>query len=242
MGSRKIGILALGVLAWAVLCIPGYEDVVSYVWNAAKEPVVTLDAGHGGIDGGAESADGVAEKDINLSIARFLKDGLEAEGVRVVMTREDENGLYGDSQEGAIRTLKTRDMHERKRIIDETSADLTVSIHLNSFTEDPSVKGAQVFYPSSGGGSLTEDSKKAAEIIQKGLNEMINGEKPRTELGKDDVYLLQDVRSPIIIAECGFLSNPQDLEKLRTEQWQKTIADALGKGICKFLEEQEGNT
>lgn len=104
-----------------------------------------MDPGHGGMDGGAQSSDGTSEKDINLSIAEQVKKQLEGEGVKVIMTRYKDEGLYDESQEGTIRSLKTQDMKERKRIIDDSKADLTVSIHLNSFTQDSSVKGAQVF-------------------------------------------------------------------------------------------------
>ncbi len=239
MNSKKVEFLIIGLLTLTVFCIPSNREVVSYVWNHVQRPVVVIDAGHGGVDGGAESADGVIEKDINLEIAVKLKEALEAADIRVIMTREDENGLYGASQEGTIRTLKTRDMHERKRIIDEASADLTISIHLNSFTQDPSVKGAQVFYPSAGDDGVSGKSREAAQAIQAELNETINGEKSRTEMGKDDVFLFQNVTSPIVIAECGFLSNPEEKEKLNTKSWQKRIAETLGIGVCKFLENQK---
>lgn len=239
MNSKKIEFLIISLLVLVVFCIPSNREVVSYVWNNVQRPMVVIDAGHGGVDGGAESADGVIEKDVNLKIAMLLKERLEDEGIGVVMTREDENGLYGQSQEGSIRTLKTRDMHERKRIIDETSADLTVSIHLNSFTQDLSVKGAQVFYPSAGDAAISEKSREAAEVIQAELNKEINEERARTEMGKDDVFLLKNVTAPIIIAECGFLSNADEKEKLKAESWQKRIAETLEKGICKFLENQK---
>ena len=226
----------VGLLALVVLCIPSNQEIVSYVWNNAQQPVVVIDAGHGGIDGGAESADGVIEKDINLKIALLLRDRLEDEGIRVVMTRVDENGLYGESQEGSIRTLKVRDMHERKYMIDETSADLTVSIHLNSFSQDASVKSAQMFFPSACDETLAENSREAAEMMQNALNEKVNIEKSRKAMGKDDVFLLQNVTAPIVIAERGFLSNPEELEKLKTEEWQGEIAAALQTGVCKFLE------
>lgn len=241
MNGKRTGLLLLGILAWAILCVPGYEDVVSYVWKAASRPVVVVDAGHGGIDGGAEGAGGVAEQDINLHIALFLKEELEDHDVLVVMTREDRNGLYDLDQAGAIRTLKTMDMHERKRIIEEADPDLTVSVHLNSFTQDASVRGAQVFYPASGG-DAAQRSETAAVIIQEAFNETVNGAAPRTEQGKDDVFLLRDVTSPIIIAECGFLSNPEDLERLKTEKYQKEMASVMADGVCRFLEKEADNT
>ena len=235
MKGKKVYVLAACVFVWSVLCVPDYKDVVSYVWSSAVRPVVVLDAGHGGMDGGAESSDGTSEKDINLAIAMDLKELLEANGIKVIMTREDDEGLYDKSQNAAIRTLKTQDMKERKRIIDDSGADLTVSIHLNSFTQDSSVKGAQVFYPCDGDDALVEGSKQAAEIIQAGLNEDINTDKKRTELGKNDVYLLKNVTGNIIIVECGFLSNPEDASNLKKSEYQGKISETLSEGICEYL-------
>lgn len=237
MKGKKVYILIACVLAWAVLCIPDYKEVASYVWKAADGVSVVLDPGHGGIDGGAESSDGTSEKDINLAIAMDLKERLEAEGIRVIMTRETDTGLYDGSQQGAIRTLKTQDMKERKRIIDDSGADLTVSIHLNSFTQDSSVKGAQVFYPSDGDETLVQESKRAAAIVQENLNNDINTDKKRTELGKNDVYLMKNITGRIIIVECGFLSNPEDASNLKDPEYQKKVSETLNRGICKYLDE-----
>lgn len=236
--KNKIGyILMACLLAWAVLCVPDYEDVVSYVWKTADEPIVVLDPGHGGIDGGAESGDGTNEKNINLTISMRLKKKLEASGVKVIMTRQKDEGLYDDSQEGAIRSLKTQDMKERKRIIDESNADLTVSIHLNSFKEDRSVKGAQVFYPSYGDDDFVEKSKQAAKIIQADLNNDINIDKKRSELGKNDVFLLKNVTGPIVIVECGFLSNSEDASNLKNTEYQNKVSETLNTSICKYLDQ-----
>lgn len=240
MKSKKTSCLVLGILVLAVFCIPTYEDVDAYVWNAAGRPVVVVDAGHGGVDGGAESVDGTIERDVNLKIAQRLQKRLEDKGVRVIMTRSDAEGLYGGKTEGAIRSLKTRDMYERKAIIDKAGADLVVSIHLNSFTQDRSVKGAQVFYPAEGPGSLITQSRQAAEMIQKNLNHTINIDKPRTALGKNDVFLLRDVVSPIVIVECGFLSNDEDAANLKKQQHQEKIAKSLETSICKYLK-RNGN-
>ncbi|MBR5257797.1 MAG: N-acetylmuramoyl-L-alanine amidase, partial [Clostridia bacterium] len=133
--------------------------------------------------------DVTCEKNINLSIGIMLKEMLEEEGVTVVLTREDDRGLYDSNLQGSIRTLKTADMHERKEIIDSAKADLVVSIHLNSFPEAPSVKGAQVFFPAEGDEYTTLLSGKAAKIIQDGLNEDVNLGKNRSELSKEDIFI-----------------------------------------------------
>lgn len=242
MKNRTVGYVVLGLLLWTVFCMPSYEDAVTYVWTAASRPVVVLDPGHGGIDGGAESSSGMAEKNINLKIAKSLQKRLEAEEIKVIMTRDSDEGLYAADAEGAIRSLKTQDMYEREAIIKKSRADLVVSIHLNSFTQDASVKGAQVFYPSDGDGKLVKKSKQAAEIMQKNLNQKINVDKKRTELGKNDVLLLRNIYSPIVIVECGFLSNPEDAENLKKEQYQEKISKALKVSVCKYLKENGNKT
>lgn len=235
MKSKVVDLLIIALLLWSVLSIPSYTETVRHVWKMAEQPLVVLDPGHGGIDGGAVAEDGTTEKDINLNIALELKRLLEDEGVRVIMTRMSDGGLYEENDKAAIRTLKTQDMYERKRIIDEADADLTVSIHLNSFTEDGGVKGAQVFYPSEGDESIIESSKNAAEIVQTDLNRKINTDKQRTEMGKNDVFLLKETSGPIIIVECGFLSNREDLEMLKNAKKQAEISKTLKGSICKYL-------
>lgn len=241
MKSKVIDILIILILTCAVVNIPSHKESVEQVWKAAARPVVVIDPGHGGMDGGAEGSDGTIEKDINLKISMKLKEKLEADGIRVIMTRNSDTGLSGESQDETIRFIKSRDMHERKRIIDEADPALTISIHLNSFTQDDSVKGAQVFYPMDGEDDTVESSRLAAEIIQKNLNSDINTDKKRTEMGKNDVYLFQNISSPIVIAECGFLSNEEDLMNLKNEGFQEKISKSLKASISKYLKENGNN-
>ena len=155
------------------------------------------------------------------------------------MTRTTDEGLYERDAHGAIRTLKTYDMRKRREIIDDAGADLAVSIHLNSFTQDTSVRGAQVFYPEYGRGNSVQESKKAAAGIQKDLNEYINGENQRSELAKSDVILMRDVVCPTIIVECGFLSNEDEASMLRKKnRIRKKIVKVLKKSICSYLGEK----
>lgn len=235
MRSKMRNFLFLGLILGAVLIVPGYRDISTMVSQVANMPVIVIDPGHGGIDGGAQSSAGRSEKDINLSISRQLKKQMEREGITVILTRNKDQGLYEESQNGAIRSLKTQDMRARKSIIDKSNADLVLSIHLNSFTQDNSVKGAQVFYPQFGEENMVKKSKKAAEIIQKNLNKEINTEKPRTELGKSDVLLLREAKLPTVIVECGFLSNIEDAENLCNKNYQKRIVKVLNKSICSHL-------
>ena len=238
MKNKLRNLLTVVAVIAFIGAIQGYDGPGSVITGADKGACVVLDAGHGGIDGGAESFGGVCEKDINLSIAKKLKQQLEKEGVAVIMTRTTDEGLYERDAHGAIRTLKTYDMRKRREIIDDAGADLAVSIHLNSFTEDTSVRGAQVFYPEYGRGNSVQESKKAAAGIQKDLNEYINGENQRSELAKSDVILMRDVVCPTIIVECGFLSNEDEASMLRKKSYQEKIVKVLKKSICSYLGEK----
>lgn len=235
MKSKGMILLTMCILLGVVFGVPSQHDMADHVWRSAEKPAVVLDPGHGGMDGGAESADGTVEKDINLAIARKLRSRLEAEGLKVVMTRDGDNGLYDDSETASIRSMKTQDMKERKRIIDESGAALAVSIHLNSFTQDRSVKGAQVFFTSDADKDIVKESEAAAHILQQLLNGEINTDKKRSELGKSDVYILRKPAVPVVIVECGFLSNQEDAGNLKKENFQDRVAEELCRGICDYV-------
>ena len=136
---------------------------------------MVIDAGHGGMDGGAAGADGTTEQKINLDIAKALQAEAKKYGISAVLTRESEDGLYEEENGG--KWSKVGDMRQRKRIIEEEDPDLVVSIHLNSFISDTSVHGAQVFYPKEGESSLVDENKALAEKVQAALKEEL-GEEP----------------------------------------------------------------
>ena len=236
MRDKLITYSVLGVCVLAVICAPGYRDIVTTVGQLSGQPVILIDPGHGGMDGGAEAADGTMEKDLNLSISLLLQKQLKKQGMRVIMTRSEDRGLYEGTGDASIRTMKTEDMKKRKSIIDETGSDLCVSIHMNSFTEDTAVHGAQVFYPSEGGGEPAAESCRAAKMIQKALNSSVNRDKARAELGKNDVFLLRNITCPTVIVECGFMSSREESRKLRNSSYQAKLAGVIGKSICKYIE------
>lgn len=234
--KRKAGIACLAAaLICGVIFVPSDKNIAAEISKRTAASVIVLDPGHGGMDGGAQSSAGISEKDINLSICIMLRELLEKDGFKVIMTREDDRALCDENSQGTIRSHKTEDMKERKQIIDQAGADLAVSIHLNSFTQDPDVKGAQVFYPAAAGDSNCVKSNEAAELIQQSLNKTINVEKDRTELGKNDVFILKNIRCPVVIVECGFLSNPQEAEALNKHAYQAKIAKSLQTGICSYI-------
>ena len=192
--------------------------------DSTKRTVV-LDSGHGGFDPGKESSDGILEKHINLAIAERLKELLEKEGIRVVMTRTDDNGLYTESDSNK----KIADMKKRCAIIDAAKADIVVSIHQNSY-QSPEVKGAQVFYY-----KHSAEGKKLAQILQKSLKENLDTENKRQEKEDSTYYMLLHTGAPTVIAECGFLSNPQEAALLNTAEYRQKVAEALCKGILEYF-------
>lgn len=226
--------ICIGVLLLAAAAIPGYGKIARSVQSVMASDVLVLDPGHGGMDGGAESSRGVSEKSINLEIARQVKELAEAAGWRVVMTRERDTGLY-EEDGGTIRSKKTRDLKARRELIQKTDPELVVSIHLNSFKEDPRVKGVQVFYPKAGGEeSVLKQSKRLAKTLQSAVKKHIQDGKDRIPLAKNDVFLFKEVTCPIALIECGFLSNPQEAELLQKSDYQQKLAQGIFEGITAF--------
>lgn len=194
-----------------------------------KGKCVVIDAGHGGDDPGKVGINGAKEKDINLAIAGMVKKYLEANDVYVVMTRETDEGLY----DSGTSNKKVQDMKKRIALIDETEPDVTVSIHQNSYPEEY-VHGAQVFYYT---GSTS--GQKLAESIQKQLVSKVDPDNKRQIKENDSYYLLKKTGIPIVIVECGFLSNSEEAEKLCDSEYQEQIAWAIHMGILQYLNESQ---
>lgn len=207
--------------------------------------VLLIDPGHGGMDGGASGSDGTLEKDINLSIAKLLANEAEQYSCRVILTREQDEWLC-NTDEGSIRSRKTADLKARCEMIKQYAPDLTISIHLNSFKEDPSVRGAQVFYPA---GSSQADSsdvmhqcRQLAELLQARLNETLQQDNPRTAMTRDGVFIFKEVERPVIIVECGFLSNPSECDTLKSDEYQQNLARCIMGAIAEFAELEKPET
>lgn len=196
--------------------------------KAAQENVIVIDAGHGGADPGMIGIGGLEEKGINLSIAMKVKELLEEQGMTVVMTRKEDNGLY---QEGT-RNKKVQDMQKRIEIMEKAKPILAVSIHQNSYTEEY-VSGPQVFYYEN-----SPEGQKLAVSIQKALNENLSIERPRKEKGNTSYYLLKKSPCVLNIVECGFLTNAKEAALLQTEEYQQRIAEAAVKGIIDYVRQR----
>jgi N-acetylmuramoyl-L-alanine amidase len=185
------------------------------VYSPAR--VLILDAGHGGLDGGAVGADGTIESSVNLGITIKLRDLALLLGQKVVMTRSGEDIAYPD-ESASIAAKKAADQKARVALIGEyTNAEL-ISIHQN-FYPAPSVRGAQVFYRS------TRESQMLAETIQERLNSCLMQEKRRVAAPiADTIYLMKNVDCPAVLVECGFLSNPDECALLADEKYQTKLA------------------
>lgn len=192
----------------------------------ARAGVVLIDPGHGGFDGGAVAADGTAEKHINLAIAVCLHDLLYVCGVPVQMTRNTDTGLEVDAT-ASIRDKKVSDM--RQRLLMYNEASLVLSIHQNHFSV-PKYDGAQVFYSAN-----HTDSVILAECIRESVVDWVQPQNTR-ELKKatDGIYLLHHTSTPAVLVECGFLSNPEEREKLKTPAYQQQMAFAIMAGYWNF--------
>lgn len=217
-----------------------YDYIVAKVQQITSSDILLIDPGHGGMDGGASSAAGVNEKDINLKIAKYIRELAEEDGWKVVMTREDDM-ILGETNSKTIRGKKTADLVARREMIRDVNPSAAVSIHLNSFKQDRSVRGAQTFYPSGPENQLIfMESKKLAEAIQKQLITGIADGTDRVALEKRDLLMFKNPTVPMVIVECGFLSNQQEAELLATEDYQRKIARCIYEGILKFTGKERG--
>ncbi|WP_243159333.1 N-acetylmuramoyl-L-alanine amidase CwlD [Clostridium sp. cel8] len=202
----------------------------SFVNKSSKDEItILIDPGHGGMDGGAETKDGIIEKDINLKISMKLRDRLKKQGYKVFMTRNTDKGLYGS--EGKIRKKKIEDLNNRVKLKKDTHCDMFVSIHLNMFPQSK-YYGAQVWY------SKNDESKKLARIVQNNLIQDLDRNNNRREKAASNLYkiLRENDTMPSIIVECGFLSNYEEKQKLISDSYQEKIAVSLSKSINEYYE------
>ena len=229
--NRILKLVMVGILmvSMFVLAREGAVYVTSLQVENKSRACVVIDAGHGGSDPGKVGINNQLEKEINLKIAEILKDFLQAEGIEVVMTRESDAGLY---DEGAS-NKKVQDMKRRLEIIEKADPVIVVSIHQNSYHEEY-VKGAQVFYY-----TTSESSRQLEEVIQEQLRSL-DPDNRREAKGNDSYFLLKKTSKPIVIVECGFLSNREEAEKLSSTLFQEKMAWNIHMGIMKYLNRNGG--
>lgn len=191
---------------------------------SSEAPHVLIDPGHGGDDGGAVAADGTMEKAINLPVSLALRDLLRVMGFSVSMTRDTDTMIHTEGT--SLRERKVSDMKNRLAMIE--AADLTVSIHQNKF-EQSRYYGTQVFYSGN-----NDSSRELAEAVRSSVVELLQPDNTRPlKQGTQDVYLLSHATKPMILVECGFLSNQAELQKLKDSTYQRQMAFAVMGGVLK---------
>lgn len=228
--AAVLGLLA--ALAGAVWLWPG-ANVPAAGSLPVSRPVVILDAGHGGADGGAVSDSGVAESSLNLSITQKLAAVLEFFGQPTVLTRTGEKSLAED-EALTLRQQKVSDTQNRVSLVNGYPHGYLISIHQNCLPGHPTVRGAQVFYNGVSGGD------RLAAHLQQALNEGINVSEKQTKRIDKSIYLMAHAVCPAALVECGFLSNPEETELLQEPSYQWRLAAAIAAGYMSFLQDEEG--
>ena len=199
---------------------------------APSRPIIVIDAGHGGEDGGASGEDGTKEKDLNLLVAQSLADILTAAGYDVRMTRTDDRllyDLYGDLTDYKGHK-KTYDLRNRLRFTEEAGADLLLSIHMNKFPQ-PQYSGLQVYYS-----PTAPESRTVAEVIRNYTKLYLQPENEReTKAATSSIYLLHRIQRPAVMVECGFLSNEEELTRLKDEIYRRQLALVIACAAAECL-------
>lgn len=195
-------------------------------------PIIVIDAGHGGEDGGASGEDGTKEKDLNLLVAWALSDILTAAGYDVRMTRTTDcllYDLYGDLTDYTGHK-KTYDLRNRLRFTKEAGADLLISIHMNKFPQSQ-YSGLQVYYSTN-----APESRIVAGVIRNYTKQYLQPQNEReTKAATSSIYLLHRCDIPAVMVECGFLSNEEELSRLKDETYRRQLALVIACATAESL-------
>lgn len=201
--------------------------------EASASPItqknIIVDAGHGGEDGGAIGLDGTVEKELNLDIALKLKMLLKFYGFNVIMTRT-QDVMTCDEGLDSLRKRKISDIHNRFDLMQKNPDAVFISVHQNKF-EDSSQHGTQVFYSGN-----DEKSKTLAESIQSSVVSYLQPKNDRVvKKSGSGIYLLYHAKIPAVLVECGFISNSDELNKLKDESYRMKLAILIADGLIKYL-------
>ena len=231
--ARQFFVAILGISVflygiWLAIFHMGETKPVFVQYHA--RPQIILDAGHGGMDGGAVGVNNTPEQGINLAITLKLKELLQLNGFEVILTRENENSIH-DPSETSVAKQKRSDMRNRMKIIENHPNALFVSIHQNKFS-DPSCKGAQIFFSPN-----HSDSEQLAKLLQESFRENLQPENSREiKISDESLYLLWNAEIPAVLVECGFLSNPNECDLLCDESYQEKIAFVIYLSLLDFYQ------
>lgn len=191
-----------------------------------REHRIVIDAGHGGIDGGATSCTGVLESQINLEIAKKLNDLFNFMGYDTVMIRSTDTSIHTKGE--TIAAQKVSDLKERVRIVNETENALLISIHQNTFS-DSRYSGAQVFY------AQDDVSRALASQMQTAFCKTVNAGSNRKCKTSKGIYLMEHIDQAGLLIECGFLSNPQEEAKLIDGKYQQKLCCVITATVATSL-------
>ena len=190
-------------------------------------PVIIIDAGHGGEDGGAVAIDGTFEKDINLQIALRVNEFLSVFGYKTHLIRTTDTAIHttGDT----IRERKVSDIHNRADTMNLYENCIYLSIHQNKY-EDGRIWGAQTFYSDN-----FDESREIAQLIQKAVKSQLQPENKRqVKKSGTDIYVLYNATKPAVMVECGFVSNQNELNLLKDNAYQGKMALSIAIGIVNY--------
>ena len=218
----------LTVIVFIAVAMWGSEASTTIAQNrpVQRQRTIVVDAGHGGIDGGATSCSGVLESKLNLDIALKLEAVLQLMGFDTVMIRTTDTSIY--TQGNTIASQKVSDLKQRVRIVNETPNALLISIHQNTFP-DGRYSGAQVFY------SGDDAGKALAQALQTNFNQTLCRGSNRKSKKADGVYLMQNIDCTGVLIECGFLTNPEEEAKLRDSEYQNKLCCVIASTVSTFI-------
>ena len=218
--------LTIGGLLLAVIWGSKAVTIISEHMPVEREHCIIIDAGHGGEDGGATSCTGKLESSFNLEISLRLNDLLHLLGYDTAMIRTEDVSIYTKGE--TIAQKKVSDLKERVRIVNETENALLISIHQNTYTESR-YSGAQVFY------AKNDNSQLLAKELQSAFTSTVNQGSNRKSKKAEGIYLMEHITCTGALVECGFLSNPEEEAKLRSEEYQKQICCVIAATVSSFL-------
>ena len=198
-----------------------------------QKSTVVIDAGHGGEDGGASIYGEVTEKELNLLIAQNLADILRFAGFKVIMTRTEDILLY-DKNSDYKGHKKSQDLANRLRIARESGGGILVSIHMNAFPE-AKYSGLQVYYSKNDEASLL----LAQKIQGYTKTTLLQSNERKVKAADSNIYLLDRYENVSVLIECGFMSNPDEYERLCSEEYQRQLAAVFFSAISDFEDSAE---
>ena len=216
------------VLLFILLALAASQTVTTIAENApvAHSVTIVIDAGHGGVDGGATSCTGVLESRINLEIALRLEDLCHLLGYRTQMIRRSDVSVYTEGN--TIAAKKASDLRQRVKIVNDTEGGILISIHQNIFA-DSRYDGAQVFYAN------TPGSRELAVLLQQNFTSACNPGSHRQEKEAKNVFLMRYIERTGVLVECGFLSNPEEEALLRSKQYQNQLCAVIVSCLSQYL-------